>query len=111
MYATAVRGWPSVTVRPRLSPNHAHDPSRPEYDRTKQHESADSEAVYERSIPGGDRAWYGLSENGQIYRYGDDGVGGVHFTGSTGLTGGAERVLPMQRVPIDVRRALGSRVR
>lgn len=44
-------------------------------------EPIDAEKVYQNSIQYGEKTWYGVSENGKIYRYFSDNVGTTHFSG------------------------------
>ncbi len=93
-------------VRGPFRPNPAHNPRDPlgRYNPHKTPEPPDSQEVFVASIFE-DGAWYGRSrQNGRIYHYYNDSVGGFHFTGHTGS---GPRDTPLNDIPIRVRRALG----
>jgi filamentous hemagglutinin len=85
-----------------FQPNPAHTPGQTGFNPAKTIEPADSAQVYENATQGKDGNWYGKGGNGQIYRYFPDNTGGAHFSGMTGENG-----IPLDRIPIGVRRFLG----
>ncbi|HKQ70887.1 MAG TPA: toxin TcdB middle/N-terminal domain-containing protein, partial [Polyangiaceae bacterium] len=93
----------STGGKPSFQPNPAHTPGQPGFNRGKTIEPGDSAKVYENAIQGKDGNWYGQGGNGQIYRYFPDNTGGAHFSGMTGRDKG----IPLDRIPIGVRRVFG----
>lgn len=92
----------STAAKPEFRPNPAHQKGTPEYNARKTPEPPDSEEVYDNSTQGKDGNWYGLGENGEIYRFAPDNAGGAHFNGMSGPGG-----IRMDNIPIAVRRELG----
>lgn len=88
--------------KPTFKPNPAHTPGQRGFNPRKTVEPSDSGAVFKQAIPGKDGHWYGKGGGGEIYRYFSDNRGGAHFSGMTGSGG-----IPLDRIPIEVRRALG----
>lgn len=83
--------------------NPAHDPHSSSFNPRKTPEPSDAASVYERSLYDGEKHWYGLGSNNEIYRFSPDNAGGVHFTGMTGGTDG----IKLDRIAIEIRRGLG----
>jgi hypothetical protein len=95
-------GGGSTGTKPNFQPNPAHTPGQPGFNPGKTVEPGDSASVFEDAIQGKDGNWYGKGGNNEIYRYFSDNTGGAHFSGMTGEDG-----IPLDRVPIGVRRVFG----
>jgi len=68
-------------IRPTYRPNPAHDERSPLYNPRKTPEPPNAAEVYENAVRSDMKTWYGVSEDGRIYRYFSDNAGGVHFSG------------------------------
>jgi hypothetical protein len=83
----ALRGSPyhpdsvAARVRPPYRPNPAHDPRSPSFNPRKTPEPSDAASVYENAVRSGMGEWFGVAQNGKIYRFFSDNAGGVHFSG------------------------------
>jgi len=72
--------------KPDYEVNPAHDPTSPLYNPHKTPLPSDAQSVYRHAVPDDPvkpKAWYGMNDNGDIYRY--DGSPKVHFNGNTGM--------------------------
>ena len=92
-------------IKPPYEKNPAHIKGSASYNPEKGGEPSDAAEVYESAIRGDMKTWYGKNASGAIYRFFSDNAGHVHFSGSTA---DPKNPLPMDRVPIDVRRTLGA---
>jgi hypothetical protein len=77
-------------------------PGQPGFNPGKTIEPGNSAKVFENAIEAKDGNWYGQGGNRQLC-YFPDNAGGAHFSGMTGGDNG----IPLDRVPIGVRRAFG----
>ncbi|WP_233182425.1 RHS repeat-associated core domain-containing protein [Paenibacillus sonchi] len=84
-------------IKPEYRANPAHDKGSSSYNPRKTPEPSDAQSVYEKSVRGDMKTWYGVGKDGQIYRYFDDNAGGVHFSGT----------VSKESVPKDVLNQLG----
>jgi len=84
--APALKGDPyspgavDARVRPPYQSNPAHNPANPHSGKTP--EPPDAAAVYEKSIRSGNtQTFYGIGQDGRIYRFFSDNAGSAHFSG------------------------------
>jgi hypothetical protein len=84
-------------VRPPYRANPAHDPRSPNFNPRKTPEPPDASAVYDNAVRSGMGEWFGVGQDGQVYRFFSDNAGGAHFSG----------IVPESAVPKGVRELLG----
>jgi filamentous hemagglutinin len=83
-------------IRPPYHANPAHDPHSQFFNLKKTVEPQDANQVYEKSVRAKMGTWFGINQNGEIYRFFSDNAGGVHFSG----------IVSPQRVPSDALKQL-----